>query len=491
MNRNLAPSVADILFLVIAPLTAITRTARLTHSDGDLAAHIRMGEVILDSRTIPTHSLASITAANDALVAHAWLSEVIFAALFSMGGLAAITAVTGILVGATHGAVALFLRHKGIDARWALAAALVSLAVSSTHWLARPHMFSIAGVALTVFLLESPSRRRILFFAILYLLWANLHGGWIFGLLLMSAWSVGCVIESVLTPDDRQEWRARARSGLVSFGVAAAVTFVNPYGFRLHEEVMRGATSADLARQMAEFLPPDFQTAAPLPFLLAMLLTVALLALSPRRMSAPHLVILALTLFLALRSFRHMALFGVSAWPLVALHAGKTWPVHRWRLRLFGEIARLDASTRVGLYAVPVAALLLIAGLNGGTIGGTRLIRESFIAERFPVAAIERARASNLDGPIFHPWEWGGYIMYAWPGARLVVDPLKFNDATVTAFSTIDGVKPGWRDELARWKVRTVIIPPDSRLAETLRKDTGWTVWHHDSTALVFRTATN
>jgi hypothetical protein len=492
VKRNLAPGVADIFFLVVAPITAVTRTIRLTHSDGDLAAHIRMGDVILSTGSIPANSLSSVTAANDPFIAHGWLSEVVFSLLFSAGGLAAISAVTGIVIAATHSAIALFLRRRGADPRWALAAAFVSLMVASTHWLSRPHMFTIAGVAFTVILLESAPRRRTLIFAAMYALWANLHGGWIFGLMLIALYALGCAIESASSPAASVEWRGRAKSALVALGAAAAATLLNPYALRLHREVISGATSRQLATHMAEFLPPDFQTLAPLPFLFAVLLSFALVALTPRRLSAPTLLIVVATLFLALRSFRNMALFGVSAWPLMALHVAHHWPAHRRRrFKWFGEVARLDPATRTGLYAAPVALLLLAIGFSNGRLAGQQIIRETFSPDRFPVQAVARARAAGLDGTIFDAWEWGGYIMYAWPHAKLVVDPLEFNDTTIQAFSRIDAVRPEWQEELQKWNVKTVLIRPDSRLDSALAANSGWKTWYRDSTAVVFRPATD
>ena len=81
--------------------------------------------------------------------------------------------------------------------------------------------------------------------------------------------------------------------------------------------------------------------------------------------------------------------------------------------------------------------------------------------------------------------------MNAWPAARLVVDPLEFNDATIRAFSEIDAVRPGWKNEMRKWNVRTVIIRPDSRLALALEKDPEWKVWYRDSISAVFRPATD
>jgi hypothetical protein len=160
MDRNNFPSAADLIFAIAAPVTAIVGAVKLTQADGDLSAHIRMGNLILATRHIPSHSLASYTAAAEPMVGHAWLAEIFFATLFRIGGLPLICVFAGIVVGTTHGAIALFLRRRGVDPRWAFAAALLSFALASTHWLARPHLFSIVGSALTLFLLESERRRR-------------------------------------------------------------------------------------------------------------------------------------------------------------------------------------------------------------------------------------------------------------------------------------------------------------------------------------------
>ena len=220
VKRNNAPSAADLIFLVIAPLTAIFGSVKLTQSDGDLAAHIRMGETILATGRLPTYSLASYTAPADPMVAHAWLSEIIFALLFRLGGLPLLSMATGIVIGVTHGAIALFLRKRGADPRWAIVAALLSFSLASTHWLTRPHLFSIVGAALTLFLLESDRPRRLIYALPLFALWANLHGGWLFGLVMIGAYIAGDLAEAALSGEDRTAWigKARVNSALLAVG---------------------------------------------------------------------------------------------------------------------------------------------------------------------------------------------------------------------------------------------------------------------------------
>src|SRR5687767_7541791 len=108
MKRSGLPSIADLTFVFIAPIFSIAGAVRLTQSDGDLAAHVRMGEHILTEYRIPTQSLGSYTAATDPLVAPAWLSEVIFAFLFRMGGLPLVAVTTGLTVALTHSLIAAF-----------------------------------------------------------------------------------------------------------------------------------------------------------------------------------------------------------------------------------------------------------------------------------------------------------------------------------------------------------------------------------------------
>ena len=486
VKRNNFPSAADLIFFIVAPVAAIRGSVRMTQSDGDLAAHIRMGQVILGEGRIPTHSLSSYTAASDHLVAHGWLSEVLFASLFNMGGLPLLSVLTGILIGATHSAVALFLRKRGVDSRWAFVAAMMSLALASTHWLTRPHMFSIVGATITLLLLESTARNRNVYFVPLFALWANLHGGWLYGLIMIGAYIIGALAEGALGRPERTEWFVKARKDSVALVLACAATILNPYGLNLHREVLWAVTSSSLATNISEFMAPNFQELLQVPFLLALLMTVGLFALGTRRIQLPRLILILVSLAFALRSFRNIALFGVTAWPLIALHVADSFPRGR-RFRLFGEFARLDPFSRVGVLIVPTAAILLLLGLNRGSVAGNQLIPESFSPRTFPTRAVTLAKTAGLEGRVFDAWRWGGYIMYAWPEARLHVDPLKFNARTIKSYGVIDDLDPGWQQELERWQIKTIIINPKSRMAKGLALEPKWKVWYRDSTAVVYR----
>jgi hypothetical protein len=486
MQHNRFPSTPDLIFVIVAPLAAVLGAVKLTQADGDLAAHIRMGNQILETAQIPSHSLASYTAATEPMIAHSWLSEVFFASLFRAGGLPLICVVVAMIIGLTHAMIALFLRRHGADSRWALMAALLSLAIASIHWLARPHLFSIAGSAVTIWLLESTRPKRQLYFLPVFALWANLHGGWLYGLAIIAMYTVGDLAEASLAAD-RGIWLARARRDAIALALAVVGTVINPFGLSLHREVISTVISTSLARNISEFLPANFQDLAQTPFLVALLLAIGLVSLSVRRMSLPWLAVILMSVFFALRSSRNIALFAVTGWPLVALHAANSFPSGRRRFPLFKEFARLDSNTRVGWLAAPVGVLLLLLGLNRGAVGRVQLIADHFDASTFPVSAVARARQAHLSGRVFDAWRWAGYIMYAWPEASVHVDPLKFSDRTLESYTIIEDLRPGWLAELSRWQVQTIIVSSRSPLARQLNTAPGWKLWYRDSTAVVFR----
>lgn len=470
-----------------APVFAIGGAVRLTQSDGDLAGHIRMGQSIIQLHQLPAHSLASYTVGSSPLIAQAWVSEVIFAMLFAVGGLPLISVVAGLVIGLTHSLIAQFLRRRGADPRLALMAALTSLILGASHWLARPHMFSIVGATLTLFLLESTRPRREIYFVPLFAIWANLHGGWLFGLLLIAAYVAGDVGEALLTKTERSDWLACAKRNFAALTLAALSTLLNPYGSRLYGEVIGAVTSPSLSASIDEYLSPNFHEISSLPFLAAILTTLVLLTVVPKRLPLPWLFAILMSMFFGMRAARNIALFGVTAIPLLALHVHRNWPEHRRAFPYFNAIARLDSASRPGLWSGPVAALLLALGLNRGYLGSGSLIADHFDARRFPVEAVRQARIAQLHGRIFHPWTWGGYFLEAWPGSAIYVDPLKFSESTIRSHTRIESMYPGWRTEMARWNIELAVLEPRSRLALGLAAEPGWSMWYHDSTAVIFR----
>ncbi|HEX9058300.1 MAG TPA: hypothetical protein VF818_12290, partial [Ktedonobacterales bacterium] len=135
------PSLADVLFVLCLLGIVMVLQGHVLGMDGDIGWHIRLGLRTL-SGDLPRTDTFSSTAYGRPLVGMEWLAEVCYAAVWRLGGLNAVVALAGILVGATGAGLLLVLRARRVPMLLALPLALLALALTSIHWSARPHLFS-------------------------------------------------------------------------------------------------------------------------------------------------------------------------------------------------------------------------------------------------------------------------------------------------------------------------------------------------------------
>lgn len=121
-------------------------------------------------------------------------------------------------------------------------------------------------------------------------------------------------------------------------------------------------------------------------------------------------------------------------------------------------------------------------------MGSLEVIRDKFDPQIFPVGAVERLQQAGVNGRIFHPWLWGGYLAFTWPKRQIAhVDPLLFTRQVIDSYTKIGSLHPGWREEMTRWGINLAVLRPQTMLARTLTDEPDWSVWYRDETAVVFR----
>ena len=470
----------DLVAVTVMALFAFAEGVALTQSDGDLFAHIRLGQIILGGGGIPETSVLGFSFGATA-VYPAWLAAVWFAALHRVGGLALIVAATAVVAGLAHGAVSILFRRRGLSFTANFFASLLGLALAASHWLARPHEFTLLFAALLLVLLETAAAWVPAACTVMLIAWANQHGGWAFGLVMIGCYLAGDAIE-LLGNSGSPVWRTRLRRhGLALIGAILA-SFCTPYGFRLHQAVLTTLSDRSVATLINEYQPPGLSALPDILFFGVLALSVIAVLGTRRRPAFPALVTIVITAVFAMRAGRNIALFGLVAWPLIALHV--------LRPRFAGDDLnirdRRPGTVRVGLVAAPFACLLLLIGALHGSVAGQPWIADSVDGDRFPVVAVNRLREDRSEARTLTTWVWSGYVPYAWPGKRVFFDPLLFDPAILDRFGRMLLTQAGWRDQLTESGIGVVLVPPGVPLADSLAIDVDWTQWHRDSTAVVF-----
>jgi hypothetical protein len=485
-------SVADLTFAFWVLFIPLLAHGSLVNSDGDLARHIVTGRHILAHGPRFADPF-SFTRAGEPFLAYEWLSQVIYATTYAVGGLPAIAVLAGTLIAAALALVVSFIRRPGGDPWLALVTGVAAAGLTFPHWMARPHLFTFVALPLLLHLLTRPGRptesagpapARMLWLVPLFVVWANLHPGFLYGLVMIALWSAGTAVEAVRagTPAGR----AAGRGGL-PFVLALGASFVNPFGWTLHTHalvLMRSET----VTVVNEFLPLNVTSAYGLMFLTVCGLLVLALAASRAWVGWPVVLVLGAAAVGALAVKRNVPMFALFALPLTARAlAPVVAGLPRWAFgRARAGLARLDGpGWKVGAGAL---ALLLVLAVADARTARMDLLPDDFSPRVFPAAAVAHARTAGLEGRLLSEYTWGGYVLFTWPGQRVFIDSMAdfFGDDLVRDYMDLHYTRRDWEQTLARHDFHMVLFPPGAPLTGALRDRPGWRVAYEDEVAVLF-----
>ncbi len=485
IRARVQPSIFDVVFVLLVTLIPITLSDSLLNTDGDPARHLRLGRWMLEHRALLRVDNFSFTKGGQSFLPFEWGSEVVYAAAHAVGGLAAVAVLAGLVLALTYALLARFLLRHGVEPLLAYLTAIAAVVLGAGHWVARPHLFTMLFAIVLLAMLEDPTPRARWWYLPLFAVWANLHGGFVYGLVLIGLYLAGDLIELWISGDPA--WRIRARHHAKALAIGAVAVCLNANGFALVRHVLEFFGHTLILQATQEFHSPDFQTLNGKVFLAVLLVLVVGLALARRRPSAPHLLVFLANVWFAMHSQRNVELFALTALPLMVMHLDGGWrrvPGLERPRRAFEQ--EYQARHR-GVPAAVFALQMIVLACLGGRLGSWEIITDHFDRRAFPVDAVEHARAAHLDGRLFTEFVWGGYVLYAWPEQRVFMDggTDHYGEQLVREHLGMTTLDPGWRDILARWDISVALLPPGSRLRAELDREPGWRTWYADSTAAI------
>ena len=372
-----------------------------TESDPDLWGHVRFG---LDWWRSGLSTLDPYSFTQDKpWVNHEWLSEAAMAAAYWGGGGVGLIVLKVLLLGAVLALLGRRLRGAtALVITTTLTLALVCLLPISLT--VRPQLWSVVGLALLVTQLDPPAPPnawRIAATACLFMLWANLHGGWITGAAVM------CAFAAIRICRDRKA----AIRWIALVGISLFATLINPYGLGLWRFLALTVRSS--RPDISEWQAVRF-TFPPSPDWIGILapLSIALL-LSLRKCNRPPFEVWGVIVLLAMASVRVSRVGGLMVPACLLLLA--PYVVEQW-----GGLGRLWV--RPGgasiLFAAPVAIIVVAAA---GSASGSLSCIPSVGAW-----APDREAASHLQGASGRLWtsfNWGEYVIWHFgPNLQVSID---------------------------------------------------------------------
>ena len=467
--------------------------------------HIRAGQRILESGQILRVDLFSFTRAGEPWAYQSWLMEAVLYVLFQAGGLPLVVLFHALVVTSAY---ALLLRLNrlagGVDLRWAALSTLAAAAVGVASWNVRPQTISFLLFAVTLYVLERCEQNRFsgplvgtvkpeglsafrssrLLWVLppLFALWANAHGGFVFGLTL-----VGSYVLARLVGWLRHGERLPQSLILVS-GVSGAATLLSPLGLGMVEYVLGFLRHPVTQTFNMEFMPPSIRTLDGQLFFVFLAILITLLAQSGYRPSRHESIRLLLFGTMALMARRNIVWLGFAATPTLAASL-RCWVARRGP-------ARVETEERVGINWALAAVVALLALLSLPWFRPSLPLpawRRSFVSPETPVGAVAFVRDLPQPGRVFHEVGYGSYMIWAAPEVPVFIDtrvelypPQQWEEYIALSQARYD-----WQGILDRYGVDTLVLDRANQapLVQAATEDSGWEACYEDERTVVFRGA--
>src|SRR5882724_377557 len=455
-------------------------------SDGDFWFHLKTGEYIIRTGMIPRTDLFSFTNYGRPWIAHGWLSGVVFYVLYSRLGFNALIFIFALLVALAFSIV--FRRSDSHPFIAGFATLLGVWTVLPTVGV-RPRVFTLLLSSVFLAILTRYARsgtgRAIWWLVPLMALWANLHGGYLIGLALIALTVVGIPLDAWAAGEKVQALWPRLRTLAIVMVGCVLAALLNPYGLRIYTFPIGVLLSPVFQGVVVDWLSPDFHQPESLPLLLLILLTIAALALSPKRVRPSELLFFLAALYATLKSQRHLVLLVLVAVPLLADHL-QNWLGSTSFGKSFGQPASPEATARQPI----LLSLLLLLPL---VIFAVKLKSTLYAPPRqelveVPLKAVDYLKENQITGNTFtDPNIWGGYVIWTLPNNPVYIDGRDvYTEAFVREYVEIVSGQADWRGPFDRYSVRMAIVTPKSLLVRGLKESTAWQQVFQDDMAVVF-----
>lgn len=473
------PSPADLIPAAVALL------AMFPLHNNDLWWHLATGRWIVEHLAVPRSDVFSWTHYLGAWVDNEWLGQVVVYGVWRLGGNVALIALRACL----YAGLALLVRAFS---REAFAPAIaVAVALSHHWWELRPSVFTLAALLLMLIAIE---RGREGWLVPLFLVWANVHPGFLFGLIVLAAVSV---VKPPL-------WKVTP--------FCALATLVNPYGLRVYEQQFVIARNSHYRALLDEWVVP------PVGFLLLATGFVICGALSLRRAPLHRLVFLFAGAFLSMTAVRFEECLGWIAAPvfftlpmmvpraeggearggwlgprlfvlLAAIVVGWNPPAANAIFAATAHHHGLVVRQRIASCVIAMLALFRPGGLRrrwvaltaaAAIAGGMFFVRTTVEPGRYPGSCLERLPPGTR---VFHRLAWGGWLI--WHGRASFIDGRCSGQRLF--FGTVAAQTGRARPLLRLWGIEYVLASPEDGVSGQIRNAPEWILVCRDEASTLYR----
>jgi hypothetical protein len=444
--------------------------------DPDLWWHIKTGELILSTHRWATTDPYSYTAKGMPWMSCEWLGDVVFAAVYRIGGLRGLEALLVVLASAVILALYAFATLRCGNSKAGFVASAVLLTLANASFNLRPQMMGYLFLILTLIVLErfrQGRQRAVWLLPVLFMIWINSHGSWIIGLGVVALY-IACGLASFQMGSlEAQRWSTSERLRLETvFMFSLAAIAVTPYGVRLAAYPFTVASSLPISvANILEWQVMPFNLVGGKIFL--GLVLGFFLAQMAFRFSWPVYEIL-LFLFATAMACLHVRFLLLFVPLFVPVFASV---LARW-------VPQYERSKDKYLLNLALIVAIAIAAVH---YFPSRSDMDKKVADQFPVQALAYMQQHSVPGPLFNSYGFGGYMVEA--GYQTFIDgrsELFEQTGVLGDYMHITMMKPGAMKVLSAYGIRSCLLERDEPFSTVLASMPDWQRVYSDSVSALY-----
>jgi hypothetical protein len=488
--RILIPSLSDLFFLAILVWVFMSSGAAGWQGllvDADVGWHIRTGQWILQHHAVPHYDLYSFSKPGAPWYAWEWLTDIIDGSLYNLASLKGVVLMAGVVIAVFATTLIRRMVWRNVNLFVAMIVALMAVGAASIHFLARPHIYTLLLLSISVWMIEADRKKasgKIWWLVPMTIVWTNLHGGFLVLIAALGLAAVGSAVEAWLSSGN---FHSAMRYLVLSISCALA-SIVNPYGYQLHIHVIEYLRSDWIRNVIQEFQSPSFRDENMMQFealLFAGLIVSGMLFRRRRVVEGLWILFFANT---ALSSVRHVPVFVTVTAPIIAAEIAdwwRQWTANARKSSLPGILNQMAADSisafrRSSAWPAMVVVVLMF-------LGKPVPWPKDFPEQVLPVKMVHAHEAVILNQRVLTTDQWADYLIYLNPSQKVFVDGRSdfYGPEIGNQYIRLTNGQWDWEQLLAKYNFSSALLPVESPLAQLLKLRSDWRVLDDDGKGIL------
>ena len=447
-------------------------------ADPDIWWHLKDAQILVQQHHWIRVDQFSYTVTGTPWVNSEWLSELVFYGLWRLGGVAALFLGYVVMVELLMMGILTLAYRASESIKASALAGGVAVVLAVVNFGPRTILLGWACLLMLMFVLWKLMKTGdapLWTVPLIFLLWVNLHGSWLVGLMVFGIVAGSGFVSGRWGKIVAEKWTPAQRKKLL---VAAAVTipilFINPYGYKGVVYPFDLAFRQKLnVSHVVEWASVDFHEPRG-KVVCGLLLALFLLALAGRRQwKLAEVGMVALGLYLSLTYVRFLFPAAILIAPILARQMDFMPPYKK----------ELDKSWLNALFTAALLAVILYRWPSATKINED-------LAKKMPVGGMKYLQSHAGAGErVFNHYTYGGWMIWNQPSIPTFVDSRTdiFEYKGVLA-DYLDAI--GMKNSLEivdRYHANYIFFPSkDDPFTYLIRHSKGWHVVYDDGVSSVF-----